>query len=29
MLELTVSLVGIIVLLGLGFSIVRASSGRD
>lgn len=29
MLELTVSLVGIIVLLGLGFSIVRSARGRD
>jgi hypothetical protein len=29
MLELTIGLVGLAVLLGLGFSIVRASSGRD
>jgi hypothetical protein len=29
MLEMTVGVVGLIVLLGLGFSIVRASSGRD
>jgi hypothetical protein len=29
MLELTIGLVGLVVLLGLGFSIVRASSGRD
>jgi hypothetical protein len=29
MLELTIGLVGLAVLVGLGFSIVRASSGRD
>lgn len=29
MLELTISLVGLVVLVGLGFSIMRASSGRD
>jgi hypothetical protein len=28
-LELTISIVGIVVLLGLGFSIVRAAGGRD
>jgi hypothetical protein len=29
MLELTVGIVGLVVLLGLGFSIARAASGRD